>query len=168
MHLADSMEDHLSCFHSSETHSAEADTRARPTVIRVNDLIGRQRHPKPIWEDDECSWWTVVHDRQALDEVPFAMQARSGNKFNEQREFVQKNIPGLPGLRIGGTRRCPVGSVPRLCKPENTTEICHRDSRTTPNHQRVPRRYTDHYYSHARRGHATDCSTLRSLGQNCP
>lgn len=118
------MEDQLSCFHSSEAHSAEADTRARPTVIRVNDLIGRQRHPKPIGEDHECSWWTVLQDRQALDEVPFAIQAYSGDEFNEQREFVQKNVPGLPGLRIGGVRWAVYpGFVSRRTQPKCATEI---------------------------------------------
>ena len=107
MHLADSMENQPFCFNSSEVHSPEADTRACPAVIRVDDLIGGQGHPKPTWEYDERPRWAVLKDRHMLAEVRLAKQAGPGDEFDQQRDLTRK--------RLGHHERLPSCSTPCVC-----------------------------------------------------
>lgn len=90
MKLQNAMKNQPPRFHSGEAHSLETHARARSTLIDMYDLIGRQGHSEPILEDDERTRWAVLDNRQALGEVPFSIQARSGNELDQQRDLVSE------------------------------------------------------------------------------
>ena len=51
-------------FGSDEPHPAKSNSHVAVGIVGEDDLIGRQRQPETVREEDEGTWWAVSDDRK--------------------------------------------------------------------------------------------------------
>ena len=94
--LANSREYQVFPFQSHELHPAEADSSVTAGVVGEDDLVRRQRHPKPVREEHKCTGGTVSENWERRDAVELPDNRRRRREVDEQRNVVH-DVPRLSG-----------------------------------------------------------------------